>query len=340
MATLQSIQAKIAKLQAEAEAITKKKSANVIADIHALMAEHGITMDDLGSAFGGKKRGSKMAMKSASVAQASKARYWDPKSGATWSGHGRAPGWIASAKNRDKFLIDGSAAGASTAAKTSLKGVGNYPRGPQPALYRDPKSGATWSGRGKAPGWMATAKNRDRFLIDGNATSAPAVDKSSAKAVGNYVRGPQPAKYRDPKSGAEWSGRGKAPGWLASAKDRTKFLIDGAAATAADGKESAPKAVAAKRATAKKTTATVSAKKGAAKKASATSAKTSAGKSANANKSTTVPKKAPKVAGKKAVVKQVATKKSGGNVTAENAADSATMLPANASDVQAGSLGA
>jgi len=327
MATLQSIQAKIAKLQAEAEAITKKKSASVIADIHALMAEHWITMDDLGSALGGKKRGSKMAMTSASDKTASNAKYRDPKSGATWSGHGRAPGWIASAKNRDKFLIDGSAAGASTAAKKSLKGVGNHPRGPQPALYRDPKSGATWSGRGKAPGWMATARNRDRFLIDGNATAASAVDKSSAKPVGNYIRGPQPAKYRDPKSGAEWSGRGKAPGWLASAKDRTKFLIDGAAVTAIDVKEGAPKAVAAKRVGTKKTTATASPKQAVVQKTSATSAKTSAGKNVAAKKSTAAAKKGPQAGGKKAAAKKIVAKKAGGQAKPESAIDSTTLLP-------------
>lgn len=32
--------------------------------------------------------------------------------------------------------------------------------------YRDPKTGATWSGRGKAPHWIAGAKNRNRFLIE------------------------------------------------------------------------------------------------------------------------------------------------------------------------------
>lgn len=37
--------------------------------------------------------------------------------------------------------------------------------GPVPPKYRDPKTGATWSGRGKAPQWIAGAKNRDRFLI-------------------------------------------------------------------------------------------------------------------------------------------------------------------------------
>ncbi|RQT22185.1 H-NS family nucleoid-associated regulatory protein [Burkholderia contaminans] len=38
-------------------------------------------------------------------------------------------------------------------------------RAPIAPKYRDPKSGATWSGRGKAPQWIASAKNRDRFLI-------------------------------------------------------------------------------------------------------------------------------------------------------------------------------
>ncbi|WP_322048072.1 H-NS family nucleoid-associated regulatory protein, partial [Paraburkholderia sp. J67] len=37
--------------------------------------------------------------------------------------------------------------------------------GASPAKYQDPKSGATWSGRGRAPDWIKGAKNRDRFLI-------------------------------------------------------------------------------------------------------------------------------------------------------------------------------
>ena len=32
------------------------------------------------------------------------------------------------------------------------------------AKYRDPESGATWSGRGKPPRWIA-GKNRDQFAI-------------------------------------------------------------------------------------------------------------------------------------------------------------------------------
>lgn len=32
-----------------------------------------------------------------------------------------------------------------------------------PPKYQDPKTGKTWSGRGRAPAWLG--KNRDRFLI-------------------------------------------------------------------------------------------------------------------------------------------------------------------------------
>jgi DNA-binding protein H-NS len=35
---------------------------------------------------------------------------------------------------------------------------------PLPAKYKDPKSGTTWSGRGKPPKWIV-GKNRDRYLI-------------------------------------------------------------------------------------------------------------------------------------------------------------------------------
>lgn len=49
--------------------------------------------------------------------------------------------------------------GATTGRKPQFKG-------PQPAKYQDPKSGATWSGKGRAPGWIANAKSRDKFLIE------------------------------------------------------------------------------------------------------------------------------------------------------------------------------
>lgn len=49
--------------------------------------------------------------------------------------------------------IFGRVRGAKAAAKRGL-----------PPKYRDPKTGATWSGRGRMPGWLE-GKNRERFLI-------------------------------------------------------------------------------------------------------------------------------------------------------------------------------
>ncbi|HEX7936283.1 MAG TPA: H-NS histone family protein [Paraburkholderia sp.] len=40
-------------------------------------------------------------------------------------------------------------------------------KAPLPAKYQDPKSGNTWSGRGKPPKWIV-GKNRERFLIGAN----------------------------------------------------------------------------------------------------------------------------------------------------------------------------
>ncbi|MEZ0605064.1 H-NS histone family protein [Paraburkholderia sp. IW21] len=37
-------------------------------------------------------------------------------------------------------------------------------KAPLPAKYQDPKSGNTWSGRGKPPKWIV-GKNRERFLL-------------------------------------------------------------------------------------------------------------------------------------------------------------------------------
>ncbi|WP_321964988.1 H-NS histone family protein [Paraburkholderia sp. J7] len=37
--------------------------------------------------------------------------------------------------------------------------------------YADPKTGATWSGRGLAPLWIRDVKDRSKFLIEGGATA-------------------------------------------------------------------------------------------------------------------------------------------------------------------------
>lgn len=174
MATLESIQARIAKLQAQAASVATKQTSGVLQKIHDLMKKHGLVIADIEAHFG-KKRGPKPSAQSADVRSVVAVKYRDPKSGATWSGRGRAPAWIASAKNRTKFEVAAGSSAPASKTKAVAK-AGNYVRGPQPALYRDPKSGATWSGRGRAPAWIANAKDRTKFLI------AEAVDSTTAKA--------------------------------------------------------------------------------------------------------------------------------------------------------------
>lgn len=164
MSTLESIQSRIEALQAKADALIAKESESALQKIHHLMSSHGLTISDIEhySGSGKKTRGSSAAKKPGTVA------YQDPKTGATWSGRGRAPGWIASAKDRSKFAVGASTQGTKAKEKTRAavkrKGKGQ-PRGPQPALYRDPVSGATWSGRGRAPAWLISVEDRKPFLI-------------------------------------------------------------------------------------------------------------------------------------------------------------------------------
>jgi DNA-binding protein H-NS len=178
MVTLKVIQDKIAKLQAQAESIAKKESLAVFGKIRDLMERHGLTADDIAAHFG-KGR---VAAKKGKTKAAGTAKYVDPKTGATWTGHGRAPGWIAKAKDRSKFLAEGASVSVSSSAgagKKKAAKAGNYPRGPQAPKYRDPVSGATWSGRGPAPAWLAAAKNRDDYLIE--KAASPANKKGAAK---------------------------------------------------------------------------------------------------------------------------------------------------------------
>jgi DNA-binding protein H-NS len=183
VATLEKVQTQIAKLQAQADALIKKQSSAVIGKIRDLMEKHGLTVADIDTHAGGKRHGRKPGSKAA-VSTTTLAKYRDPKTGATWTGHGRAPAWIAGAKDRTKFLTDGSVAQAAAAVPKTTSKTGNYVRGPQAAKYRDPKSDATWSGRGRAPAWLAGAKDRSKFLIASVEEGATASKPAPAKTAG------------------------------------------------------------------------------------------------------------------------------------------------------------
>jgi len=84
-----------AKLEEQLLAVREKEVSSAIEQIHAIMAEYEITPEELG--FGARATKTKRARGPV------EAKYRDPKTGATWSGRGRAPAWLG--KNRDKFLI-------------------------------------------------------------------------------------------------------------------------------------------------------------------------------------------------------------------------------------------
>lgn len=124
MVTLDAISLKIAKLQKQAAAIAEKQTSVGLTRIRELMHKHGLSIADIES-FIGKKRGRKPAATGAKAAaktprasaQPVAPKYADPKTGATWTGRGRAPAWIRDVKDRSKFLIEAGAKTKDAGAK-------------------------------------------------------------------------------------------------------------------------------------------------------------------------------------------------------------------------------
>jgi DNA-binding protein H-NS len=123
MPTLEQIQTKLKKLQAQEESLIAKRTQSVLNDIRKLMDTHGLTTADIDAHWSSAKNGSgrpagsttKLKSKPTAKAKSGKAvangklpaKYCDPKTGATWSGWARPPLWIKDVKDRSKFLISG-----------------------------------------------------------------------------------------------------------------------------------------------------------------------------------------------------------------------------------------
>jgi DNA-binding protein H-NS len=140
MATLDQLQSKIQKLQHQADALIAKNASKVLGDIRAMMERHGLTTTDIDAhGANGAKRGPKAASKVAAKP------------------------------------VKSTTVAKDTVAKGQRKG-------PQPVKYRNAKTGQTWSGRGPAPAWLASVKDRSKFLIDASAekNAAPPDVKNAA----------------------------------------------------------------------------------------------------------------------------------------------------------------
>jgi DNA-binding protein H-NS len=99
MATYKELKAQMAALAEQTEAARAAEFQAIVNDIRAKVSEYGITEKDI---FGSRRGRPAKAKTAAPIA----AKYRDPKTGATWSGRGRAPTWIKDAKNRGRFLIE------------------------------------------------------------------------------------------------------------------------------------------------------------------------------------------------------------------------------------------
>ncbi|WP_321917892.1 MULTISPECIES: H-NS histone family protein [Paraburkholderia] len=71
----------------------------------------------------------------------------------------------------------------TTLAKAAAKAPGAVVHHVAPK-YADPKTGATWSGRGLAPLWIRDVKDRSKFLIEAGATAKTADAKAAPAKKG------------------------------------------------------------------------------------------------------------------------------------------------------------
>lgn len=97
MPTYKELLAQRADLDTQIETQRREEISTVLGRIRELMAAYDLTVDDLVQ----RKRGRPAANSAAKTPAPPK--YRDPKTGATWSGRGRAPAWLG--KNRARFLI-------------------------------------------------------------------------------------------------------------------------------------------------------------------------------------------------------------------------------------------
>ncbi|WP_080405720.1 H-NS histone family protein [Burkholderia ubonensis] len=83
-------------LQRELDRARKQEVELVVDRVLAVLAESGIAQEDLMRYFA--------TAKSKRSNTAPKPKYWNPKTGETWSGRGRAPRWL-EGQDRTRFLL-------------------------------------------------------------------------------------------------------------------------------------------------------------------------------------------------------------------------------------------
>ena len=97
MCSYKDLLAQREKLEKQIEEAKSREYVEVLNDVKQKIADYGFSLVELGL---GRGKAGKAGRPRAGVA----AKYRDPESGATWSGRGKPPRWIAG-KNREQFAI-------------------------------------------------------------------------------------------------------------------------------------------------------------------------------------------------------------------------------------------
>ena len=116
-------------LEAEYTRAAKLEMDAAVEKVKELMASLGVTLEHLGKPSSTAIRKTANAKKPSAKKSAPERmgagipKYRDPNTGKTWTGFGRAPGWIAGVKDRDAFLVGKSAAALPSGrdAKVAIK---------------------------------------------------------------------------------------------------------------------------------------------------------------------------------------------------------------------------
>jgi len=104
MATYKQLMAEKQALESQLAEVRASEIAGIIEKIQALMSEYDLTVDDIAQKRRrGRPAGAGKAKAAAKEKQPLPPKYINLKTGATWSGRGRAPAWLG--KNPKRFLI-------------------------------------------------------------------------------------------------------------------------------------------------------------------------------------------------------------------------------------------
>lgn len=201
-----AVKRQLAELEAKAARLRAAEKPKVIAQILALMAEYGVTQQELSTGAtavvsptlpGGKKKATAKAPK-----------YRDPKSGATWTGHGKRPQWY----------LDAIAAGTAPEAMTIGKQSASAPASPvakaKPAAKSTAQS-AKKASKGPAP----TAKAVSPVKPATKSAPKPAAAKATVKPPAKPAKvATKTAQNSAPKAAAKAPKKAAKPAVKATTK--------------------------------------------------------------------------------------------------------------------------